>query len=287
MFEKEKNSVEIKKSDQWFFAKLAYLTKVSLDEGCGVIQEDLVLIVAPNAEVAYEEAMALGRRAETFGEGVLEGRVNWRNLPGAEAIADGMPRDLLHPGLLDRYKGFQFLGLKELGPLPGAPAHGLEIEALEISLDDEDRASIRSCLEETFSAFSPSGVAIAEGERGAWNSKLYEQYKWYLAEQVFEIEVDRVAESAETKALERLVLIKAEEPREAVAKARIEPPQDLARQIQLVGIREVSLVQSELVDGCELRSFFLELPLSRVLTYTREKSRLAAFATKSHGTAGL
>lgn len=271
----------------WYLAKVVYLIRSPDVAGCGLVQEDLLLLRARDPEEAYRRAITLGREVGGFGKDLLDGagsallelglgEVEHESEDPQGEDTSAVPRNLLHPGLANEYKEFRFLGLRELRLLPRGPAHGLVIETQERVVGAEKLEKLCSAKEDWQFVISPSGPALTGKAKMSRDAKLFGRYKWYLADLVLTTSERRGGLGDRASITERTVLIHADGPLEAVSFAKAVLQTSLEGP-NCVALQSVALVESDLTDDCcELRSLIIELA-GTPEDYVRPKQELAVF----------
>lgn len=247
-----------------------------------LIQEDLLLLDAELAEAAYKKALALGAEVGDFGQRLLKGERDamhylglgreFRQVPAEACTEPGSA--LLHPSNRDVYRGFRFLGLKDLVPLRQKPGDRTEVDVRQL-VTDRDQLLPMITPTADLQAFSPTGKAYLGPAKQREERRLYEHYHWYIAEQVF---CRRQHPSGEGSGLSRLVIIYANGPEQATSEAVDDGSQWMrGSDREFSGLRQLSLITDELQDGCELRSSIIGIPIKQLPIYIRNQKDLTAF----------
>ena len=258
----------------WYAARLLYA--VGLEHGLLSIEEDFWLFCAESAEAALSQALAGAESAEAMGNALIEGPSAIRELGFPELstlITLGEPEGPRtgdhegHGGMPgDRYTMYRFLGVRHLCRIGNRLGHGTVL------------GTYRCCAQpptpttESLSAFDPAGPAYTGASRDARNARLYEKYKWYLAEQLFQVPPG--SSDAAGATFGRFVLLSGDSPKEAssAAMADGESHSAIAGSI-FVGLRGLSLITDAFRDACSLGTdeYDIQLEAARELVKTREE----------------
>jgi hypothetical protein len=244
-------------------------------------EENLTLITASQPEEAQKKATELGLELAEFSRALIESDSDYLERKGLGALLPVieykdkvLSGDITTSHLGDhfrKYKTFEFAGIARLVTVGPSLKHGTVIDCISRNMTVE--AAQRSLPPKVdLSAFSPAGPAYSGAEREAQNRKLYEEFKWYLAEQIFRGDDSGPAIGAKTiRVRERLVILHGNEPEEAFRRAlddaasyedhvRLESGHSHAEAQTFLGLHELSLIESDLGDDlCEIRSQRLSL----------------------------
>jgi hypothetical protein len=248
------------------------------------LQEDLVLLAAKDANEVYVRALQLGSEVGSFGQRWLSGEPDALHELGIElerpsaALPDqpeGQVSPLLHPPNAEIYRGFRFLGLKDIVHVPGDLKHGTQIDLRRKSATHHVAQDVVTPPED-LQAFSPAGPAYAGRALEEEKLKLYERNHWYTAEQIFSTSRCALIDEG---LLERVVLLYAPQPERAASSAA-DNGLSWARRNggEFCGLHELSLVDGQLEDGCELRSAIFEIAMEDIPFYVTEKEALSIFS---------
>ncbi len=248
------------------------------------LQEDLILLEAEDPDEVYLKALQLGAEVGSFGQSWLSGEPGALRELGIELEPpstrlqdqpDGQVSPFLHPSNVEIYRGFHFLGLKDIVRVQGDLRHGTQIDVRRTPAKHHPTQAAVAPLE-SLRAFSPAGPAYVGRAMDQENLKLYESNHWYAAEQVFSASA---CASIDGGALERVVLMYAPEP-DSAASSAADNGLSWARQNggEFCGLHELSLVDGPLKDGCELRSSIFEIAQSEIPAYVKEKQDLSIFS---------
>ena len=115
--------------------------------------------------------------------------------------------------------------------------------------------------------------------------ELLNSRKWYISHEVFTIEADSDVNAITTEVMENLILIRADSPQEAYEKALSHGAisesditvDDNPGRVAFKGLRELSLIYDELVDGAELEWREYELERDKIDKMLKSKDELQAF----------
>ena len=211
-------------------------------------QEDLLLLERPSHNAALRSALEIGAHIGRFGQQLLDqdpGALSKLGLPA--------PFRLLHPGNVDVFRAFTFLGVRDIVVLQGAPGDETQIDFRELEPAPSAEGLARS-LEDT-QAFIVVGRAYSGASAVGERERLYARYSWYLADQIYQRLRDPAVPASEGDLLVlRRVLLHATRPEEALRRSSENASEwEHAHPVwKFVGLRQLSLVDDDLCDSCEL-----------------------------------
>jgi len=183
---------------EWFAAYLLYFLSASPTSADDLVrvQVDISLISAPDESLAKVQAADIGRYVGGVGVAMIESDAALRALyeSGAHEMWE-------HKKM---YEDFQFAGVHRIVRIGPLLEDGTLVDSWQVTAD----ALPTIPAPENLLAFDPVGVAYTKERRTQVAEEWYQEYNWYLADQVF-IESNQTTDHTY---LRRTVLIKANRP---------------------------------------------------------------------------
>jgi len=251
----------------WFGARLIYAVGWPDKHRVFLVHDDHWLFRAPTAERAFKEALNGAKAAERMGRALLS------YVAGVVSKRADARRQL--SGSFTRH---DFLGFADFHLVGARLRQGTEVDLYLLEPRPKRRPKVPS--KKALLAFDPAGPAFRGKTRAIQNTKLFERYKWYLSDALY----DPPANRAQSTGLNgRMVLIKADGPGEAYDLA-----QEKAASIRslhlgdFVGINQLSLVTNGFEHACLLRTDEYTIDPTNLADLIQPKSQLLAFRRRGH-----